>query len=424
MRWIPLLLATVVLSGCSGCPRRRGPGPLSPQEALETFQINQDFRLELFAAEPYVSDPVELIFDEQGRAFVAEMLDYPYDPEVGEPPRSRIRLIEDTDGDGQIDRSTIFADKLLHATSILPWKGGLIVTSAPDIVYLKDTDGDNKADVREVLFTGFATKVDPESRITNLRFNIDNWIYASNNGRPGNITFSGRPDAAPVFVLGADFRFRLDRGLFEAASGPTQFGQAIDDWGHRFITQNTVHVRHVVMPRRYLSRNLFLAVGGASQDVSDHGQPSVLIFPLTPPQYWRQVRTEMRQQRYREHGLDQVRELNPSTEIASGYFTAAAGGTIYGGDTFPVKYRGNLFTGDVSANLVHRDVLHPSGVSFTASRAEGELKREFLASTDPRFRPCNFTTGPDGNLYLVDMYREFVETPASIVEELKKEMDF
>lgn len=378
----------------------------------------------MFAAEPQVADPVELVFDERGRAFVAEMADYPFDPQPGQLPRSRIRLIEDSDGDGRADRSTIFADRLLNATSLLPWKGGLIVTAAPDILYLKDSDGDDRADVREVLFTGFAVKVDSESRITNLRFNIDNWIYASNNGQPGTITFSRRPKSAPVSVLGSDFRFRLDRGQFEAASGPTQFGQAIDAWGHRFITQNTVHVRQVVMPWRYFVRNPFLSLGGAAQDISDHGQPSVPIFPVTEPQYWRRVRTEMRQQRYREHGLDEVRELNPSTEIVGGFFTAAAGSTIYLGDTFPERYRGNLFTGDVSANIVHRDTLEPAGVTFLASRGVAEQDREFLASSDPWFRPCNFLSGPDGNLYLVDMYREFVETPSSIPDELKQEMDF
>jgi putative membrane-bound dehydrogenase-like protein len=417
------LLVTIILLLIGGCSRRRGPGPLSPEEALKSFRLNEDFRIELFAAEPHVLDPVEVVFDEQGRAFAAEMLDLPDDPPSGKPPRGCIHLLEDTDGDGRAERATVFADKLLQVTSMLPWKGGLLVAAAPDILYLKDLNGDGKADERKVLFTGFAL-VNPESRITNLRFGIDNWIYASNNGQRGTITFSERPDLPPVNVLGADFRFRLDRGLFEAESGPTQFGQAMDDWGHRFITENTLHVRHVVTPRRYYDRNPLLAAGAAAQDISDHGQPAVPIFPLTKPQYWREVRTQMRQQRYRENKLEDVRPLSASTEIVGGYFSAAAGGTIYSGDAFPEKYRGNLFTGDVSANLVHRDILDPDGVSFVAKRPPEEQDREFLASTDPWFRPCNFATGPDGNLYVVDMYREFIETPESIPEELKKDMDF
>lgn len=418
-----IVFSILLVSLPAGCLKRKEGGPLSPRQALESFRLHEDFRIELFAAEPDVADPVELAFDEDGRAYVAEMRDYPEDPPVGNPPRSRIRLLEDTDGDGRVDRSVIFADGLLQATSVMPWKGGLLVTAAPDILYLKDTNGDGKADLRRVLFSGFAL-VNPESRITNLRFAVDNWIYASNNGHHGNITFREQPEAAPVSVLGADFRFRLDRGEFEAESGPTQFGQAMDDWGHRFVTQNTVHVRHVVIPRRYLDRNPFLAVEQVTQDISDHGRPSAPVFQLTAPQYWRQERSRMRQKRYRENQLDRVRPPDPSTEIASGYFTGAAGGTIYAGDSFPGPFRGNLFTGDVATNLVHRDILQPSGVSFVASRAAEEREREFLASTDQWFRPCNFTTGPDGNLYLVDIYREFIETPESVPEELKKNMDF
>src|SRR5688572_5653395 len=230
-----LLFALCLL--LSGCSRRQGSGPLSPEEALKSFRLNEDFRIELFAAEPHVLDPVEIVFDEDGRAFSAEMLDLPDDPPPGKPPRGQVRLLEDTDNDGRIDRSTVFADQLLQVTSMLPWKGGLIVCAAPDILYLKDTNGDGKADERRVLFTGFALVI-PESRVTNLRFGIDNWIYVSNGGQKGMITFSERPQAPPVSVLGADFRFRLDRGLFEAESGPTQFGQAMNDWGHRLITEN------------------------------------------------------------------------------------------------------------------------------------------------------------------------------------------
>src|SRR5438093_4920652 len=143
--------------------------------------------------------------------------------------------------------------------------------------------------------------MNPESRITNLRFGVDNWVYAANNGQRGDITFPGR-DMFPaatgqptsVSVLGADFRFRLDRGLFEAESGPTRFGLAMDDWGHRFITEYTVHVRHVVMPRRYLLRNPVLPAGTAAEDICDHGRPSARMFQLTSLQHWREVRTAMR----------------------------------------------------------------------------------------------------------------------------------
>lgn len=411
--WVLLVCATGCLWACSSKQKR---GPLSPQAALKSFRIDEGFEIELFASEPHVVDPVELVFDASGQAFVAEMRDYPQDPEPGKPARSHIRLLRDTNRDGTIDDSVIFADNVLQVTSMLPWKGGLLVTSAPDILYLKDTDGDGRADIRKVMFTGFAM-ANSEARITNLRYGIDNWIYAANSGQPGEISFVEKPGMPAVSVSGADFRFRLDRNQFEAESGNAQFGVAMDDWGNRFITQNTVHVQHVVIPRRYLNRNPYLVVGSPSQDISDHGKPSARMFPETRPEEWRERRTQIRQQRYKENQIDLV-------EIAGGFFTAASGGTVYGGDQFPTSYRGNLFTGDVSGNLVHRDILHPEGASFVASRADSEQGREFLVSSDPWFRPCNFANGPDGNLYVVDMYREIIEGPDFIPEELKKGIDF
>ncbi len=407
----PLPFLLLLLSGCSTDER---PLPLSAEETLETFQISEDFRVEIFAAEPYVTDPVELVFDEQGRAWVAEMRDYPYDPPQGEPYKSRVRVLEDRDGDGRIDHSTIFAEELPHVKSVLPWKGGLLVSSAPDILYLKDTDGDLKADEKTVLFTGFTTLVDPEGRVNNLRFGIDNWIYVSNDSQAGEIEFSRKPEEPPVSVLGTDFRFRLDRDLFEAASGATRFGQTFDVWGHRFFSQAERHVSHVVMARRYLQRNPFLTAPKVSLPISQHDQR---IYQLTPPEPWRETRTRMRQRRFKEIGMERVMQ-------STGFFTGATGATVYTGDTFPEAYRSNLFTGEVAANLIHRDILAPEGVTFTANRPQEEQDKEFLASTHRWFRPANFTVGPDGNLYVVDICREFVETPASIPEPIQKGKNF
>ena len=229
------------------------------RDSLNSIHLSDDFHVELVASEPDVMSPVEMAFDENGKMYVAEMMDYPEDPPPGKPARSRIRLLEDTDGDGKIDRTTVFADNVLAVSGFMPWKGGLIVTSAPDILYLKDTDGDGKADLRKVLYTGFP-KVNQEARITNPRLSVDNWIYCSNNGSDGRITSPDHPEMPPVLVRGADFRFDPISGKFEAASGAAQFGSTLDDFGHRFITQNTTHIRHVVVPMKYLARASLLEV--------------------------------------------------------------------------------------------------------------------------------------------------------------------
>jgi putative membrane-bound dehydrogenase-like protein len=387
---------------------------LSPRDSLKAIQLSEDFHVELFASEPEVMSPVEMAFDENGKIYVAEMLDYPEDPPNGKPARSRIRLLEDTDGDGKIDRSTIFADDVLAVSGFMPWKGGLIVTSAPDILFLKDTHGSGKADVRKVLYTGFK-KVYQEGRITNPRLGVDNWIYCSNSGSDGLITSPDHPEMPPVLIRGADFRFDPISGKAEAASGPAQFGSTFDDFGNRYISQNTTHIRHVVVPMNYLRRAPLLEVRNVAQDISDHGRPSAPMFPLTGPQEWRKQRTQLRQQRYDENKLGKKEEV-------AGWFTAASGGTLYNGDAFPKEYVGNVFTGDVSGNLVHRDILRPDGATFLAHRAKENV--EFLASTDVWFRPCNFANAPDGNLYLTDIYRQVIEQPESIPEELRKKIDF
>nr|MBI1230154.1 dehydrogenase [Cytophagales bacterium] len=414
MRSIILPISLGLIIGLTNCSEKRYADPLSPEASLKTFDLHEDFIIEVFAAEPHVWDPVELVFDERGRAFVVEMPDYPYKPEPGKG-RGRIRLLNDTDGDGKVDESVVFADGLPDATSMQPWKGGLIVTSAPHIFYLKDTDGDSKADVKEVLFDGFFEN-NSEAQITNLRFGIDNWIYAANNGQAGVVSYTKRPEAGKLEMRGADFRFRLDTDQFELESGTAQFGHTLDDWNNKFFTQNTLHIQQAVIPRRYLERNPDQASLNVNANISDH---DFAMFQQTPPPYWRAERTRRRNIQYQEQKLDRV-------EHAEKYFTGASGGTVYNGDAFPEAFYGNVFTGDVAGNLIHRDVLNRDKETpvFVASRAPEEKEREFLASTDPWFRPASFTVGPDGYLYVVDFYRQHIETPVSIPDDLKEDMDF
>lgn len=413
IRPINCLLIVLILVAAS-CKEERYARPLTPEKSLEAFRLRDGFKIELFASEPQVMDPVEMVFDEQGNAFVSEMPDYPFMPEEGHGA-GRIRFLQDTNDDGKIDNSIIFADSILEVTSMLPWKGGLIVTAAPHIMYLKDTDGDHRADEKEILFTGFFEN-NSEAQITSLRLGVDNWIYAANNGQAGNVRFTRRPEAEALSMSGADFRFRLDRNEFEQESGGAQFGLTMDDWGNRFITQNTLHIRQVVIPWRYLHRHPHLSSTNAVTNVSDH---ELEMFQLTPPPYWRAERTRRRQIQYKEQNLDRV-------EYAEDHFTGCSGGTVYDGDAFPEEFYGNVFTGDVAGNLVHRDILVPlkDRPVVVAQRDHAEKDKEFLASTDSWFRPSGFAIGPDGFLYVIDMYRQHIETPLSIPEDLKEDMDF
>ncbi len=407
-RFSPVLFFTIL--ACTS----KYPGPLSPEEALESFQLHPDFEIEVFAAEPFVKDPVCMEFDADGNVYVVEMYDYPYRPEEGQE-RGRIIQLIDEDGDGRIDASRVFADKLMEATSILPWDSGLIVTAAPHILYLKDTDGDGKADMKRKLFSGFFAQ-NSEAQITSLRLGVDNWIYASNNGRSGEVTSSLDPDASAIEMSGADFRFRMDTNVFEQITGSGQFGQDLDEYGNRFYTQNTLHIQQNIMPWKYWHRHEYLPSFRTSENISDH---ELEMFQLTPPPYWRAERTKRRNEDFQSRNLDRV-------EYAEDKFTGASGGTIYSGNGFGDEYIGNVFTGDVAGNLVHRDVLtrSSSSPSLIAQRANGEQDREFLASTDPWFRPTNFAQSPDGMLYVLDYYRQHIETPLSIPEDLKEEMDF
>lgn len=407
-----LLILAMVIFSCKS--KKRYPDALTPEQALKSFQLNGDFDIQVYAAEPFVKDPVSLTFDDEGNAFVAELPDYPYQPAPGKG-HGRIKMLIDSNHDGRIDKAIVFADNLSMPTSMLPWKGGLIVTAAPNILYLKDTNDDHKADIQDTLFTGFFS-TNMEAQITALRFSVDNWIYAANYGREGKVTDTKDRKHDTLAMSGADFRFRMDKNIFERETGLAQFGQAIDDWGNRFLTENSVHIEEPVIPWRYLYRHSFLLPVETSLHISDHEE---LMNQVTPAPYWRAERTKRRNKAFQEQKSDRV-------EYADKHFTGASGGIVYTGDAYPEKYYGNFFVTEVAGNLVHRDILVQSDSSphYIATLDPSEKDKEFLASTDPWFRPTSLTMGPDGCLYLVDMYRQHIETPFAIPEDLKKDMDF
>jgi putative membrane-bound dehydrogenase-like protein len=365
-------------------------GPLSPKDAQDRFRLPKGFRIDLLASEPDLLDPVAMAFDEDGRIYVAEMADYPLGP-----PSGRIKRLEDLDGDGKFDRCTLFADRVPYPTGVLPWRGGVLVTAAPDILYFKDADGDGKAELREVVFTGFV-EGNQQHRVNGLQFGLDNWIHGSNGDSGGNIR---RPDAADgkrISIRGTDYRFRADYTGFEPSSGHAQFANTFDDWGNRFINDNSNHIRHPVLPLRYLGRNPQLSVPTVEEMISDHGGSSP-VYPISKLQE------------------------RPNDLFAAGRFTSACSVTVYRADAFGEAYRGSAFVCEPVHNLVHCDLLVPKGASFTAKRAIEDA--EFLASVDNWFRPVNLCVGPDGALYVVDMYRGIIEHPQWIPLEMQRRVD-
>ncbi len=375
-------------------PAREVKSPLSPKDALAEFRLDPGLRVELVASEPEIESPVDLAFDESGRLYVVEMRDYPSGPPPGHPPTSRVKLLEDRDGDGRFETSTLFADQLLFANSAMPWRGGVIVTAAPHILWLKDSDGDGKADVRETLFEGFAAQ-NPQLRVNHPTLGIDNWIYVANGTRGGQIRPGGRADAKPIDIGGMDFRFDLIQARHEATTGMGQYGLTFDDWGRRFVCTNRNHVIPLVLHGRYLARNPFLAPPGRVTDNQAAGG-AARIYPLS--RNW------------------------TTSNLHAATFTAACGVHVYRGDLLPESYRGSVFTCDPTGNLVHQELLTPEGAGFRHRMAREGV--EFLASPDDWFRPVSLAAGPDGAMYVADMYRAVIEHPEFVPADLRDRLDF
>jgi putative membrane-bound dehydrogenase-like protein len=372
--------------------------PLTPAAERDSFRLAKGLRIELVASEPQIESPVAMAFDENGRLWVVEMRDYPNGPAPGQPPEGRIKVLEDRDGDGFYEHGTVFAEKLLFANGLLPWKDGAIVTAAPHVVWLRDTDGDGKADAREVLYEGFAAQ-NPQLRVSHPVLGPDGWIYVANGLRGGQVIRAGRKDAVPINLGGMDFRFDPVHDRAEAISGMGQFGNTFDDWGNRFVCDNRHHLRHIVLPTRYLKRNPNLAVPRVVNDTSelDEGPLSSggQVYPLS--RNW------------------------TTSNLHAGRFTAACGVFVYRGSLLPAEFQGSAFTCEPTGNLVHREVLVPQGASFRSHPVPA--KAEFLATPDEWFRPVSLAHGPDGALYVVDMYRAVIEHPDFMPPELKKRPD-
>lgn len=347
------------------------PKPLTPEEALASIKVAPGFKVELVAAEPMVEAPISMSWDDQGRMYVLEMRGYMLDAEgKGEDqPLGRVTVLEDTNGDGKMDKHTVFADSLLLPRAVMCVNGGALVSEPPILWFMKDTDGDGKADVKEAVDGNYASRTgQPEHMANSPTWMMDNWIYSANHGS----------------------RYRLKDGKFVIESVPSrgQWGMSQDDYGRIFYNFNSDFLRANLVPDILFRRNPnFIGTSGVGVQVAK----DQTIWPSHPTPG---VNRGYEPKALRDDGTMKL-------------CSATCGAAIYRGGLFGKEFAGNAFIPEPAANLVKRFILEEKDAQYTAKNAYQE--QEFLTSTDERFRPVNAYTGPDGALYLADMYRGIIQ---------------
>jgi len=347
------------------------PKPLSPEEALKTFKIEKGFRVELVASEPMIQAPVAMSFDDQGRLYVCEMRGYMHDVEgsTEKEPTGRVSLLEDTNGDGRMDKASVFLDKIVMPRAVMAVNGGALIAVPPHLFFCKDTDGDGKADVKDIVASDFGTfGGQPEHMANSPIWAMDNAIWSASYGT----------------------RFKLRGGVWQKDSGlgRGQWGLCQDDCGRLYFNYNSDMLRADLLPAEAFTRNPLLR-NATSINAKLAADQTLFASHPTP-------------------GVN--RGYETKTLSADGRLTkptATCGALIYRGNAFPAVYRGNAFVPEPAANLVKRFTMSEQGGVLKATNV---LKNtEFLTSADERFRPVSACDGPDGALYLVDMYRGVIQ---------------
>lgn len=375
-------------------------GPTKPEEAAAKVEVHPEFDLMLVAAEPLINKPLNVDWDAKGRMWVVESPEYPNGlrkantdvwKESGSvkpgkyerDPLDRISILTDTDDDGRMDKKHVFADNLELATGFVLHKNGVIVSAAPDIWFLEDTDGDEVADKRTKLYTDLG-KGDTHAVINNLRWGLDGWVYATHGYSAGEVTALASPDKPKVRVGSGVLRFKPDGTEIEMVSskGGNTWGLCMTADGQCFWTQPTsgTLLFHTVLPESILAK------GKMPGTNSFHGMVTgQKTFPLMD---WKQAA-------YKQ--IDWV-----------GSYTAAAGCAIYEGGAWPEKWNYSYFTGEPTINIVSHYFVKKDGVTYAAEKEKGREETEFMRSSDLWFRPIETRVGPDGALYVVDFYNQAV----------------
>jgi putative membrane-bound dehydrogenase-like protein len=543
------------------------PPPKSPEQSLKCMKPRPGFQVELVAAEPLVMDPVGFEWGPDGKLWVVEMADYPLGLDDKGKPGGRVKFLEDTDGDGKYDKATLFLDNIPFPTDVMPWRKGVLITAAPDVIYAEDTDGDGKADVRVSLYTGF-TEGNQQHRVNGLRWGLDNWIYLPNGDSGGRVK---SVKTGAVVDLGArDLRIRPDEGLLDLVSGRTQHGRCRDDWGNWFGANNATPGWHYALDDYYLRRNPHYAAPDPKSELTSNrhiypisrpishwegyrpppdGAPGVITsacghcvyrddlfgpgfepgpspvaealarerdkavksaledlkkmtltvvdgdFPREvvgsqklifgeyrmPPRKGPSAREETKKERVghrqgtlkagtleapaqrkplsfelpgwlkdlldvestrcpldappprRSSGADAKTSYERPSSAVDGELLALPDPNgmvppLFGIDLLAADdaagygWTCNLFMSETVHNVVHRMIVSPNGSTFEARRAADEQRSEFLASSDSWFRPTTLKTGPDGALYVADMYRLVIEHPQWIDDKVEKKI--
>lgn len=371
--------------------------PIAATDSTSYLTTKPGHYVQLVASEPQVVDPVVIDFGLDGKLWVAEMNDYPTGMDGDYQPGGRVKYLEDKDGDGFFETSTLFLEGIPFPTGITAWGEGVLVCAAPNILYAVDRDGDGRADDIRKLFTGFITD-NYQARVNGIELGLDNWFYASGGLRGGTITNLMNRSAKPVRIASSDFRFSPDFQTFELASGNSQQGRVRDDWDNWFGNNNSSSLFGYPMHRHYRNRNPHIFLPSDRVYIPTGKEPE-RIYPTS--------------------------ELETRFNRPSHYnrVTSGCGPGIHRDSEIGAQYYGDAFICEPVHSVVRRLVLESDGPIFTGHRAPDEQTSEFLSSSDNWFRPAQAKTGPDGAIWVVDMHRGLIEHPRWVPEDRLKKID-